>query len=55
MPEKKYLKLAEVFISKMKKKYINNNIHHSYSKEIVFIEDYAYLINALNDLSDKTH
>ncbi len=54
VPEKKYLKLAEVFISKIEKKYINNNIHHSYSKEIVFIEDYAYLINALNDLSDKT-
>ena len=36
------------------KKYIDNKIFHSYSKEIVFIEDYAFLINACNDLSDKT-
>ena len=38
----------------MKKKYINNKIYHSYSEGIVFIEDYAFLINALNDLFDKT-
>ena len=37
----------------MKKKW-KKNIQHSYSKEIVFLEDYAFLINALNDLSDKT-
>ena len=35
-------------------KYIQNTIHHSYSKDIVFIEDYAFLINAVNDLSDIT-
>ena len=38
----------------MKKKYIGKNIYHSYSKDIVFIEDYAFLINALNDLSEIT-
>ena len=38
----------------MKKNTLKNKIYHSYSKEIVFIEDYAFLINALNDLSDKT-
>ena len=54
LSEKKYLNLAEDFFSKVEKKYINNNIYHSYSKNIVFIEDYAFLINALNDLSDKT-
>ena len=54
MPEKGYLKLAEDFFFKIEKKYIKDKIYHSYSKEIVFIEDYAYLINALNDLSDKT-
>ena len=53
-PQKKYLNLAEDFFSKIEKKYIKNNIYHSYSKNIVFIEDYAFLINALNDLSDKT-
>ena len=54
LPENNYLKLAEEFFIKIEKKYIKNNIHHSYSKEIVFIEDYAFLINSLNDLYDKT-
>ena len=54
LPENNYLKLAEEFFIKIEKKYIKNNIYHSYSKEIVFIEDYAFLINSLNDLYDKT-
>ena len=54
LPEKKYLKLAEELFSKIEKKYIKNKIYHSYSKNIVFIEDYAFLINSLIDLSDKT-
>ena len=54
IPEKDYLKYAEEFFSMIEKKYIKNKIYHSYSKEIVFIEDYAFLISALNDLSDKT-
>ena len=54
LPDKGYLKLAEEFFSRIEKKYIKNKIYHSYSEEIVFIEDYAFLINALNDLSDKT-
>ena len=54
LPEKGYLKLAEEFFSKIENKYIKKSIYHSYSKEVVFIEDYAFLINALNDLSDKT-
>tara|TARA_B100001057_G_scaffold446593_1_gene485295 strand:- start:4254 stop:5993 length:1740 start_codon:yes stop_codon:yes gene_type:complete len=54
LPRKGYLKLAEQFFSKIEKKYIENTIHHSYSKNIVFIEDYAFLINAINDLSDTT-
>ena len=54
LPNKGYLKLAEEFFLKIEKKYIENGIHHSYSKDIVFIEDYAFLINAINDLSDKT-
>ena len=47
-----YLELAEEYFLKLKK-YINDKIFHSYSKDIVFIEDYVFLINALNDLSDK--
>ncbi len=54
LPEKGYSNLAEDFYSKIEKKYVNNKIYHSYSKDIVFIEDYAFLINALNDLSDNT-
>ena len=54
LPEKGYLKIAEDLFFKINKKYIENKIYHSFSKEIVFIEDFAFLINALNDLSDKT-
>ena len=54
LPNNEYLKLAENFYSKIEKKYINDKIYHSYSKELVFIEDYAFLINALNDLYDET-
>ena len=54
LPKKGYLKLAEEIFLKIEKKYIENKIYHSYSKNNVFIEDYAFLINAINDLSDKT-
>ncbi len=54
LPKNGYLKLAEEFFLKIEKKYIKNKIHHTYSKEIVFIEDYAFLINAIIDLSDVT-
>ena len=54
LPKKNYMALAEDFFVKIEKKYINDNIQHSYSKEIVFLEDYAFLINLLNDFSDKT-
>ena len=54
LPKKGYLKLAEEFFLKIEKKYIKNKIYHSYSKDIVFIEDYAFLINAINDLADLT-
>ena len=54
LPQKGYLELAELFFSKIEEKYLKKNIQHSYSSEIVFLEDYALLINALNDLSDKT-
>ena len=54
LPEKKYLKSAEELFSKIEKKYIKNKIYHSYSENIVFIEDYSFLINSIIDLSDKT-
>ena len=54
LPKKGYLKQAEKLFSKIEAKYINNRIYHSFSKEIVFIEDYSFLISSLNDLYDKT-
>ncbi len=54
LPNKGYLNLAENFFSLIEKKYIKDKIYHSYSKHVVFIEDYAFLINAINDLYDKT-
>ena len=42
LPNKGYLKLAEEFFIKIEKKYISNKIYHSYAKDIVFIEDYAF-------------
>ena len=54
LPKKGYLELAEDFFIKVEEKYIKDKIYHSYEKNIVFIEDYAFLINALNDLFDKT-
>ena len=54
LPKKGYLELAEALFFKIEKKYIGSKIHHSYSTDVVFIEDYAFLINAINDLSDKT-
>ena len=54
LPNNGYLKLAEIFFSKIEEKYIKNKIYHIYSKEIVFIEDYAFLINAIIDLAEKT-
>ena len=54
LPRENYLKLAEDYFSKIEGKFLKNKIQHSYSSDIVFLEDYAFLINALNDLSDKT-
>ena len=54
LPKMNYLKLAEEFFFRIEKKFIKDKVYHSYSKRIVFLEDYAFLINALIDLSDKT-
>jgi uncharacterized protein len=54
LPENGYLKLAESFFINIEEKYLKKNIQHSYSKNIVFLEDYAFLINALSNLADKT-
>jgi len=54
LPEKKYLKQAEEYFLKIEKLFLSKGVHHSYSKDIAFLEDYAFLINALLDLSNAT-
>tara|TARA_B100001057_G_scaffold499303_1_gene609453 strand:+ start:767 stop:2482 length:1716 start_codon:yes stop_codon:yes gene_type:complete len=54
LPGENYLKTAEDFFEKIEKKFCSNKIYHSYSKNISFIEDYAYLIKCLLDLFDNT-
>ncbi len=54
LPNKGYLQSAENFFSLIEKKYNKNKIYHSYSQDVVFIEDYAFFINALNDLYDAS-
>ena len=54
LPEKKYLQAAEKYFLKIEKLFLEHGVHHSYSKHIVFLEDYAFLINALLDLSNAT-
>ena len=49
-----YLKNAENFYQNIEKKFCTKTIFHSYSEDISFIEDYAYLIQCLLDLSDAT-
>ncbi len=55
LPENQYLSLAENFSNSIEAKIENNCVYHSYSKKIVFIEDYAFLINALLDLYESTY
>jgi len=54
MSDEKYLKTAESFYEKIEEKFCIKNIFHSYSEGISFLEDYAYLIQCLLDLSEAT-
>ncbi len=54
MPNEGYLEKAEKYLSSIDNKFCKTSLFHSYSKEIVFIEDYAYYIQALIDLADAT-
>ncbi len=54
LPNKGYLQTAQNFFETIEKKFCSKKVFHSYSKEIAFIEDYAYLIQCLLDLSDAT-
>ena len=52
--DQQYLQQAEAYFLKIEKLFLDKSIYHSYSKNIVFIEDYAFLINVLLDLADTT-
>jgi len=54
LPKNNYLKSAEKLLLNLEKKFAKPKIFHSSSSNTVFLEDYAFLINALIDLADAT-
>ena len=54
LPNQNYLKEAEDLFEKIDNYFLKKNICHSNSKSRVFLEDYAYTINALLDLYEVT-
>ena len=55
LPKNSYLKLAETFYNNLEKKFFRaDRLYHTNSKTSVFLEDYAYAIAMLLDLSDQT-
>ena len=55
LPNKNYLQIAENFYDNLERLFLNeNNLFHTNSKTSVFLEDYAYAIAMLLDLSDQT-
>ncbi len=55
LPNNDYLKKAENFYKMIIQKIGDNDIYHSYSTNISFIEDYAFLINSLIGLYENTY
>jgi uncharacterized protein YyaL (SSP411 family) len=55
LPKNNYLQIAETFYNNLEKIFLRENkLHHTNSKTFVFLEDYAYAISMLLDLSDQT-
>ena len=54
LPNEGYLKKAQTLFEKIELNFMKDKIFHSYDKNIVFLEDYAYLINTLLDLFNLT-
>ena len=54
MPNNGYLNTAEDLFDKLENFFLKDELFHSNSKKKVFIEDYAYSINMLLDLYDRT-
>ena len=55
LPNKHYLQSAEIFYNNLEKLFLREEkLFHTNSKSSVFLEDYAYAIAMLLDLSDQT-
>ncbi|RPG96782.1 MAG: thioredoxin domain-containing protein [Candidatus Pelagibacter sp. TMED165] len=54
LPNNGYLNTAEDLFDKLENFFLKDELFHSNSKKKVFIEDYAYSINMLLDLYDRT-
>ena len=54
IPNQGYLNQAEELYDQLDKYFSENNLFHSNSKSVVFIEDYAFYISSLIDLHEKT-
>ena len=55
LPRNNYLQIAETFYDNLEKIFFKeDNLYHTNSKTSVFLEDYAYAISMLLDLSDRT-
>ena len=55
MPDKDYLKIAETYYDNLEKTFFTGDrLYHTDSRTSVFLEDYAYAIAMLIDLSDET-
>ena len=55
LPANNYLQIAETFYDNLEKIFFNDvKLYHTNSKTSVFLEDYAYAISMLLDLSDRT-
>ena len=55
LPKKNYLQIAETFYNNLEKIFFKEErLFHTNSKTAVFLEDYAYAISMLLDLSDQT-
>jgi len=54
LPDQNFLKQAEELFINIENNFCKKKIFHSNSETLVFLEDYAYLINGLIDLYDQT-
>ena len=54
LPNEGYLAKAESIYDILEKKFFNKKIYHSNLNSSSFLEDYAYSINCLIDLSEET-